>query len=116
MSEFWVAHHLPPPQNTISNKIKQNRRKRGTLDNVDINEHSKEANECKRVGDYEVDTIIGKNHKGTNSLRRQYFLKSMKLVDIAVSEVVRAIIDKFNSRVKKCLGGKTPYEVFRFRC
>ena len=35
----------------------------------------------------------------------------MKLHDIAVKKVVEAI-DKLNSRPRKCLDYKTPYEVF----
>jgi len=35
----------------------------------------------------------------------------MELVDIPVSDVFTAV-DKLNSRPRKCLGYKTPYEVF----
>jgi len=46
-----------------------------------------------------------------NGLLREYFPKGMELIDIAVEEVLRAV-DKLNSRPRKCLGFKTPYEVF----
>ncbi len=36
----------------------------------------------------------------------------MELYDIAVKKVVEAI-DKLNSRPRKCLDYKTPYEVFK---
>jgi len=50
-------------------------------------------------------------NENANGLLRQYFPKSMTLVDIAYEEV-RIAIHKLNSRPRKCLGFKTPYEVF----
>ena len=50
-------------------------------------------------------------NENANGLLRQYFPKSMELHDVAVAKVVEAI-DKLNSRPRKCLGWKTPYEVF----
>jgi IS30 family transposase len=35
----------------------------------------------------------------------------MELVDIGTEEVLKTV-DKLNSRPRKCLGFKTPYEVF----
>lgn len=165
----------------------------GIPNRVDIEERPAEANNRTRVGDWEADTIIGKNHKGAivtlddrktklrlalplknkqaagvkeavikllgqikkfvetitfdngkefasheaiaaalgcqtyfakpyrswergqnenaNGLLRQYFPKTMELVDVKLKEVLRAV-DKLNSRPRKCLGYKTPYEVF----
>jgi len=165
----------------------------GIKDRVDIDERPEVANNRMRVGDWEMDTIIGKNHKGAivtmderktklrlayplpgkkaqyvqeaivkllnplktwvktttydngkefayhaeiskaldcnayfakpyhswergqnenaNGLLRQYFPKSMELVDIPVSAVFAAV-DKLNNRPRKCLGFRTPYEVF----
>jgi len=50
-------------------------------------------------------------NENANGLLRQYFPKSMELVDIPVSAVFAAV-DKLNSRPRKCLGFRTPYEVF----
>jgi len=50
-------------------------------------------------------------NENANGLLRQYFPKSMALVDIAYEEV-RIAVHKLNSRPRKCLGFKTPYEVF----
>ena len=50
-------------------------------------------------------------NENANGLLRQYFPKSMLLVDIAYEEV-RIAVHKLNSRPRKCLGFKTPYEVF----
>ena len=165
----------------------------GIKNRVDIYERPKEANNRERLGDWEADTIIGKNHKGAiltlderksklrlalplvgkfaedtkdgiiellkpfqsvvktitfdngkefakhenvadaldcytyfakpyhswergqnenaNGLLRQYFPKGMELVDIARESVFDAV-DKLNSRPRKCLEFKTPYEVF----
>ena len=165
----------------------------GIPDRVDIDERPQEANDRERLGDWEADTMIGKNHKGAlvtldervsklrlayplarkqskavkdsivallsplhdwvktitfdngrefvehmkaatalkcdtyfakpyhswergqnenaNGLLRQYFPKGMELHDVAVKKVTDAI-DKLNSRPRKCLGWKTPYEVF----
>ena len=52
----------------------------------------------------------GQNENG-NGLLRQYFPKTMPLNDVCVSAVNKAV-DKLNSRPRKCLGYKTPYEVF----
>lgn len=166
----------------------------GIPDRVDIDERPEAANNRERLGDWEADTIIGKNHKGAvvtldervsklrlayplvrkkavavkeaivallsplqsyvetitfdngrefvehmkaasslscktyfakpyhswergqnenaNGLLRQYFPKAMELHNIAVEKVIHAI-DKLNSRPRKCLEWKTPYEVFQ---
>ncbi len=165
----------------------------GIKDRVDIDKRPEAANKRERVGDWELDTIIGKNHKGAivtmddrktklrlayplpgkkaqdvkdamiklltpikswvktttydngkefafhkevskaldcdayfakpyhswergqnenaNGLLRQYFPKAMELIDIPVADVFSAV-DKLNSRPRKCLGYKTPYEAF----
>ncbi|MCK5809807.1 MAG: IS30 family transposase [Cocleimonas sp.] len=50
-------------------------------------------------------------NENANGLLRQYFPKSMALIDITVKQVFNAV-DKLNSRPRKCLNYKTPYEVF----
>jgi len=50
-------------------------------------------------------------NENANGLLRQYFPKGMELIDIAVEEVLRAV-NKLNSRPRKCLGFRTPYEAF----
>ena len=50
-------------------------------------------------------------NENANGLLRQYFPKSIELVDISVAKVFAAV-DKLNSRPRKCLGFRTPYEVF----
>lgn len=166
----------------------------GIPERVDIDERPEVANNRERLGDWEADTIIGKNHKGAvvtldervsklrlayplarkkskavkeaivsllapmdtwvktitfdngrefvehtgaaialkcdtyfakpyhswergqnenaNGLLRQYFPKAMELHNVAVEKVIHAI-DKLNSRPRKCLDWKTPYEVFQ---
>lgn len=168
--------------------------KTGIPNRVDIDERPAVANRRRRIGDWEADTIIGKNHKGAivtlddrksklrlaaplqgkkadaltkavidllsplkafvhtmtfdngkefclheqlanalscktyfakpyhswergqnenaNGLLRQYFPKSMELTHVTLQAVFKAI-DKLNSRPRKCLGFKTPYEVFQ---
>ncbi len=44
-------------------------------------------------------------------LLRQYFPKTMELVDVTLKQVLD-VVDKLNSRPRKCRGFKTPYEVF----
>ncbi len=169
------------------------RTKNGIIDRVDIDERPDIVNNRERVGDWEADTIIGKNHRGAivtlderksklrlamptgtkaaravtdaikllftpiqafiktvtfdkgkefsyhkeiastlhcktyfakpyhswkrgqnenaNGLLRQYFPKSMELIDVTKKEVFDAV-HKLNSRPRKCLGYKTPYEAF----
>jgi IS30 family transposase len=180
---------------------KKRRKSYGTANNrtgipnrVDIDERPEEANNRERIGDWEADTMIGKNHKGAlvtlddrksklrfafplqgknaqdttegililmthikscvktitfdngkeftlhetiakvlecktyfakpyhswergqnenaNGLLRQYFPKSMELKDVSVKQVFEAV-HKLNNRPRKCLGFKTPYEVFQ---
>ena len=43
---------------------------------------------------------------------RQYFPKSMELNNVTEKEVIKAV-DKLNSRPRKCLGYRTPDEVFK---
>jgi len=50
-------------------------------------------------------------NENANGLLRQYFPKSMELIDIANDAVIEAI-HKLNDRPRKCLQFKTPYEVF----
>ncbi|MBC8550104.1 MAG: IS30 family transposase [Candidatus Brocadiales bacterium] len=51
-------------------------------------------------------------NENANGLLRQYFPKGMELIDVAGEEVFKAV-DKLNSRPRKCLGFKTPYEAFK---
>ncbi len=53
----------------------------------------------------------GQNEKA-NGLLCQYFPKSMELVNVT-SKAVFDAVDKLNSRPRKCLGFKTPYEAFQ---
>jgi len=48
-------------------------------------------------------------NENANGLLRQYFPKSMELVDVCVKKVFQAV-HKLNSRPRKCLGYRTPYE------
>ena len=50
-------------------------------------------------------------NENANGLLRQYFPKSMELIDVTKGEVLEAV-HKLNSRPRKCLEFKTPYEVF----
>lgn len=51
-------------------------------------------------------------NENANGLLRQYFPKAMGLLDVTTRQVVEAV-HKLNNRPRKCLGFKTPYEVFR---
>lgn len=50
-------------------------------------------------------------NENANGLLRQYFPKAMELIDVTGEEVFKAV-DRLNSRPRKCLGFKTPYEAF----
>lgn len=50
-------------------------------------------------------------NENANGLLRQYFPKTRSLVNIAYNEV-KIAVNKLNSRPRKCLGFKTPYQVF----
>lgn len=52
-----------------------------------------------------------RQNEKANGLLRQFYSKSRQLNDIEVVEVLDAI-DKLNSRPRKCLGYRTPYETF----
>lgn len=165
----------------------------GIPNRVSMDKRPEEANNRERVGDWEADTIIGKNHRGAivtlderktklrlaaplsgkkaslvlnsintllkplssfvktitfdngkefakheeiahalncdtyfaapyhswergqnenaNGLLRQYFPKAIELIGILEKDVFDAV-DKLNSRPRKCLNFKTPYEAF----
>ena len=192
--EVVDLHHETIYQYILADKRSgADRNRNGIPNRVDIDERPEAANKRERVGDWEVDTIIGKNHKGAivtlddrksklrlamptggkkardvtdavisvfrplkrfvktltfdngkefscheeiskalncdayfakpyhswergqnenaNGLLRQYFPKSMELIDVTKKQVLDAV-HKLNSRPRKCLGYKTPYEVF----
>ena len=50
-------------------------------------------------------------NENANGLLRQYFPKSMELIDVTKKQVFDAV-HRLNSRPRKCLGYKTPYEAF----
>jgi transposase, IS30 family len=50
-------------------------------------------------------------NENANGLLRQYFPKAMDLLDVTAQQVLNAV-HKLNSRPRKCLGFRTPYEVF----
>ncbi len=50
-------------------------------------------------------------NENANGLLRQYFPKSMKLTDVRFNEV-KIAFHKLNTRPRKCLGFKTPNQVF----
>ena len=185
--------HLRHQHKTYRKRYGSAHNRIGIPNRVDIEHRPQEANQRQRVGDWEADTLIGKNHKGAlvtlderksklrlaaplhskkapqvkeatiallqpiaqfvktitfdngkefawheaiaqalecetyfakpyhswergqnenaNGLLRQYFPKTMELVEVTLKQVFEAI-DKLNSRPRKCLGFKTPYEVF----
>lgn len=51
-------------------------------------------------------------NENANGLLRQYFPKAIELIGILEKDVFDAV-DKLNSRPKKCLNFKTPYEAFQ---
>jgi IS30 family transposase len=188
-----LYQHLRHQNKTYRKRYGSAHNRTGIPNRVDIEKRPEVANQRERIGDWEADTIIGKNHKGAivtlderksklrlaaplsgkkaypvkeamiallnpvrqfvktitfdngkeftlhesiakalscetyfakpyhswergqnenaNGLLRQYFPKSMELVDVA-SEMVMEAVHKLNSRPRKCLRFKTPYEVF----
>jgi IS30 family transposase len=50
-------------------------------------------------------------NENANGLLRQYFPKTMELVDVTLKQVLEAV-DRLNNRPRKCLDFKTPYEAF----
>jgi len=185
--------HLRHQKKTYRKRYGSGHNRTGIVNRVDIDERPEVVNLRERVGDWEADTIIGKNHKGAivtlderksklrlafplsskkaqpvfeaivlllepikevvktitfdngkeftlhekiaqslacaayfakpysswqrgqnenaNGLLRQYFPKSMELIDVSIQAVFKAV-HKLNSRPKKCLDYKTPYEAF----
>ena len=50
-------------------------------------------------------------NENTNGLLREYFPKSFNLDDVA-EEYIQNKVDEMNKRPRKCLGFRTPYEVY----
>ncbi|VAW80201.1 Mobile element protein [hydrothermal vent metagenome] len=185
--------HLRHQEKTYRKRYGSAHNRNGIPNRIDIDERPAAANTRKRIGDWEADTMIGKNHKGVfvtlderksklrlaapvaskkarevtdamislfhplkrfvetitfdngkefafheevgkrlhcdtyfakpyhswergqnenaNGLLRQYFPKSMELIEVTKNQVSEAV-HKLNSRPRKCLGYKTPYEAF----
>lgn len=181
-------------QKSYRKRYGSTRKSTGIPNRIDIDERPEAANNRERIGDWEGDTIIGKNHKGAiltlderksklrlafpllgkkarqveeaayillnkikpfvktitfdngmefsrhehiakemdcdiyfakpyhswergqnenaNGLLRQYFPKQMELTGVSVKQVFAAV-HALNSRPRKCLGYKTPYETFK---
>jgi IS30 family transposase len=186
--------HLRHQNKTYRKRYGSAHNRTGIPNRTDIDERPAVANDRDRVGDWEADTMIGKNHKGVfvtlderksklrlaipvasknadcvtkaiqsllkpirryvetitfdngkefarhekiaesiecstyfakpyhswergqnenaNGLLRQYFPKSMELLGVTEKQVFDAV-HKLNNRPRKCLGYKTPFEVFR---
>ena len=51
------------------------------------------------------------SNENTNGLLREYFPKGETLDDKS-DELIREIFDKINKRPRKCLGYRTPYEIY----
>jgi len=49
--------------------------------------------------------------ENTNGLLREYFPKSFAFDDCS-DEQIQLIVDKVNKRPRKCLGWKSPHEIF----
>ena len=92
--------------------------RRGQIrERVSIDERPEVVEARSRIGDWEADTVIGKLGGAVlvtlveRRSRRQYLSKGTdfnKLTDRQVLE----IMDKLNNRPRKCLGYKTPNQVF----
>ena len=186
--------HLRHQNKTYRKRYGSAHNRSGIPNRVDIDKRPEIANQRKRIGDWEADTIIGKNHKGAivtlderqsklrlaaplqgkkarpvkeamisllhpirqfvktitfdngkeftlhesvadalscdtyfakpyhswergqnenaNGLLLQYFPKSMELINVAFEVVIEAV-HKLNSRPRKCLEFRTPYEAFQ---
>lgn len=186
--------HLRHQNKTYRKRYGSSHNRTGIPNRVDIDQRPEIVNQRGRIGDWEADTIIGKNHKGAivtlderqsklrvaaplhgkkalpvketmikllyplrqfvktitfdngkeftfhesiakelscdtyfakpyhswergqnenaNGLLRQYFPKSMELIDVATKTVIEAV-HKLNSRPRKCLNYRTPYEAFQ---
>ena len=50
-------------------------------------------------------------NENTNGLIREYLPKRTDMTPVS-EEYIKSVIQKLNSRPRKCLGWKTPYEVF----
>ncbi len=185
--------HLRHQKKTYRKRYGAAHNRNGIPNRTDIDERPDIANTRARIGDWEADTMIGKNHKGVfvtlderksklrlampvsskkardvtdamislfsplerfvktitfdngkefafheevareldcntyfakpyhswergqnenaNGLLRQYFPKSMELIDVTKKQIFDAV-HKLNSRPRKCLGYRTPYEAF----
>lgn len=50
-------------------------------------------------------------NENTNGLLREYFPKGMDLTDVS-DDYIQEVVDELNHRPRKCLGYRTPYEVY----
>ena len=79
---------------------------RGCIPNrVDIDKRSKIVEKKYRLGDWELDTIIGKNHQGA-------IVSMVERVSKATDSQIEEIENLLNNRPRKVLQFRTPIEVF----
>ena len=86
-----------------------------TFDNgkeFSLHEKIAEALECQTFFAKPYHSWERGQNENANGLIRQYFPKSMELKNVSVKQVFEAV-HKLNYRPRKCLGFKTPYEVFQ---
>jgi len=93
--------HLRHQNKTYRKRYGSAHNRNGIKDRVDIDERPEAANKRERVGDWELDTIIGKNHKGAivtmddrkTKLRLAYPLPGKKAQDVkdAMIKLLRPI-------------------------
>ena len=83
-------------------------------DKVSINQRPDIINNKERVGDWEIDTIVGAENKGaneyTNKLVRQYIPKKQTFKKIDENKI-KKIQQKINRRPRKKLNFETPFKM-----
>ncbi len=98
----FFAIKVNPTENATAQRIIE----QAYLNRVDIDKRPKAANDRERVGDWEADTIIGKNHKGAivtlddrkSKLRLAFPLKGKKAQD--VFDVTNILLEPIKDFVK----------------
>ena len=77
-----------------------------------LHEHMAESLECATYFAKPYHSWERGQNENANGLLRQYFPKSMELIDLTRQQVMEAV-DRLNNRPRKCLGYRTPYEAFQ---
>uniref|UniRef100_UPI000D30D23B IS30 family transposase n=1 Tax=Metasolibacillus meyeri TaxID=1071052 RepID=UPI000D30D23B len=112
---FYACESVRDSVIKLLSALPKNKRKSITPDRgKEFSKHREVTNQLDKIPFYFADPHApwqrGTN-ENTNGLLREYFPKTQNITDCS-KDYINTCIDPLNKRPRKCLGWKTPYELF----